>query len=202
MKNLFSIVWTVNILRGRRLYSVCMRSRPLASLLTLGVLALSAGPAIAWTGPTASPPNNNTSAPLNVGGAEQTKSGSLNLGGFLTATNYAIIKASGANNGWIRLDGANGTNVHFHNSGGYFQITNSPWNFEMFGVDQSGRVYAPQLCLSGVCKAAWPAETTGNRFGGMFSKYQDSLCRDKNGNPSPASTPSPTTARALPGLRM
>lgn len=45
-----------------------------------GVLVLTvafASVAFAWTGPTASPPNNNTPAPINVGATTQTKSGDI-----------------------------------------------------------------------------------------------------------------------------
>ena len=40
----------------------------------------------AWTGPTTNPPDSNISALLNTGSAEQTKSGTLNIGGQMKAT--------------------------------------------------------------------------------------------------------------------
>lgn len=46
----------------------------------LGTLGLSAAAALAWNSPTASPPNNNVAAPINIGAATQTKSGGLGVG--------------------------------------------------------------------------------------------------------------------------
>lgn len=37
--------------------------------------------ALAWTGPTAAPPNGNVAAPLNVGSKNQVKTGGLSVGG-------------------------------------------------------------------------------------------------------------------------
>jgi hypothetical protein len=58
--------------------------------------------AFAWTGPVASPPNNNATAPLNVSSAGQVKSGGLelNTGG---ATNGLIV------NGKLCLNGYSGS---------------------------------------------------------------------------------------------
>ncbi len=44
----------------------------------LGVLGASA--ALAWTGPTASPPAGNVSAPLNISASAQSKGGNLGVG--------------------------------------------------------------------------------------------------------------------------
>lgn len=38
--------------------------------------------AIAWTGPSGSPPNSNVSAPINVGATSQVKNGALSVNGF------------------------------------------------------------------------------------------------------------------------
>ncbi len=46
------------------------------------VIGLSVSYAFAWTGPSATPPGSNASAPINVSSAEQVKSGPLKVGGF------------------------------------------------------------------------------------------------------------------------
>jgi hypothetical protein len=60
-----------------------MRSRVLfvVSGIVIG-LTFDAAMAIAWTGPTASPPNNNVSAPINVSGTSQVKNGDLGVNNF------------------------------------------------------------------------------------------------------------------------
>src|SRR3989344_2383584 len=51
----------------------------LALVLSIGVQYASA----AWIGPTAAPPNENASAPINVGATSQVKSGGLGVTNFL-----------------------------------------------------------------------------------------------------------------------
>src|SRR6266404_5922208 len=55
--------------------------------VTLGFLAATG--VLAWTGPSATPPGSNASAPLNVSGAAQIKSGTLTASG-LSATTICI----------------------------------------------------------------------------------------------------------------
>lgn len=53
------------------------------SFLTIAIgLVLIAGISYAWTGPTANPPLNNASAPINVGDSPQIKDGALQVNGF------------------------------------------------------------------------------------------------------------------------
>ena len=49
----------------------------LALILSVGISYVSA-----WTAPTVTPPNGNVSAPLNVGGTDQTKLGSISAASF------------------------------------------------------------------------------------------------------------------------
>ena len=53
-------------------------------LFTVLSFLLVAGVSIAssWVGPTAEPPNNNVSSPINVSSVSQTKTGALSVGGF------------------------------------------------------------------------------------------------------------------------
>lgn len=46
------------------------------------LLATGVSIASSWVGPTAEPPNNNVSAPINVSSTSQTKLGALSVGGF------------------------------------------------------------------------------------------------------------------------
>src|SRR3989338_9793554 len=64
-------------------------------LLVLAI-ALSLGVSLvyAWTGPTAAPPNANTPAPINVGTANQTKTG-----GLLSVFNLWVDAALGVTGG-------------------------------------------------------------------------------------------------------
>jgi hypothetical protein len=63
-----------------------------AILLTFGLSISLQSLLAAWTSPTAAPPNNNTDAPVNVGAATQTKSGTLNLGGNINV--IGLMKGS------------------------------------------------------------------------------------------------------------
>jgi len=47
--------------------------------------------AFGWTGPTASPPDDNVPPPINTGGISQYKSGGLGIGGAFRAYSNAII---------------------------------------------------------------------------------------------------------------
>src|ERR1700677_3087782 len=68
-----------------RLYSYGMGSgslsfRQLFTILVLALVILFGISAVAaWAGPTASPPNNNAAAPINVGTVDQVKNGGLGV---------------------------------------------------------------------------------------------------------------------------
>ncbi len=55
----------------------------LRSFILLVMLFTFAGAAYSWTSPTGTPPDNNVSAPINVGSLSQAKSGPLQVNGFL-----------------------------------------------------------------------------------------------------------------------
>ena len=60
-----------------------------ARVVVLSVVAATAfSVVLAWTGPTATPPNNNASTPLNVSSTAQTKAGNLTVSGSITTSNY------------------------------------------------------------------------------------------------------------------
>ena len=67
-------------------------------IFTVIVVAIScAYCAFAWTAPTAAPPNENASAPINVSDSDQTKDGSFSLGKFfqLKTSNQPTSPANG-----------------------------------------------------------------------------------------------------------
>ena len=57
-------------------------------------LLLAASVLEAWSGPTASPPQGNVAAPVNVGGVNQVKDGGLSLGA-LSVFGNALLRAGG-----------------------------------------------------------------------------------------------------------
>lgn len=61
-------------------------------------LAVVAGVSIvsAWTGPTATPPGDNTPEPINVGGTSQLKTGALGIGGLLSVGAFQLQTGAGA----------------------------------------------------------------------------------------------------------
>ena len=59
-------------------------------IIVIGSIFLANGLILAWTPPSASPPDNNVSSPLNVGGTSQYKSGALGIEGAFRA--YGDIK--------------------------------------------------------------------------------------------------------------
>ena len=59
-------------------------------IIVIGSIFLANGLILAWTPPSASPPDDNVSSPLNVGGTSQHKSGALGVGGAFRA--YSSIK--------------------------------------------------------------------------------------------------------------
>ncbi len=82
-----------------------MRSRLLFIALGLGFgLAFDATIALAWTGPTASAPNSNIGAPINVGTTPQTKNGDLGVNN-ISAFGNAMLSGLGVGTGrYINFD--------------------------------------------------------------------------------------------------
>ena len=64
----------------------------------------------------------------------------------------------------LRLNGANGQNMHLEVINGRFRLLNSGWTKDIFSVGQAGdvavadtgRVSTPTLCLNGACRNSWP----------------------------------------------
>ena len=151
----------------------------LAFAVTLGIFGATA--AIAWTGPSASPPSGNASAPLNTSSAGQVKVGGLqlNTGGAATGllvngnvgigntdpaqrldvSGYVAVRSINNEGGTIQLQGHNGVNVWLENTLGRFRLLNSPWNLETFSVDQVGNT-----TIQGTLDAKGPAANWAGIF--------------------------------------
>src|ERR1700730_9490470 len=85
----------------------------------------------AWTGPTASPPNGNADAPINVGSTAQFKNGNIGLyGNILLAANggsYLNFGATSGSTGYSIRDN-NGTLEFKSNGGIWTNLTNTVTN--------------------------------------------------------------------------
>ena len=72
-------------------------------LASASILFMSTLPAVAWTGPTAAPPSNNTSAPVNVSSNAQVKAGNLGLNGGYGGGAGSPISVGGLASGWTGI---------------------------------------------------------------------------------------------------
>ncbi len=152
----------------------------------------------AWTGPTASAPNGNTPAPLNVGGTEQKKLGVMDStglkadssvvvdpGGYFNVGN-AFLSSGGdyahlAHNEWF-----NGSSWVSTGPGSLIQLTGQNVNFfahsggahTLLGQIRSDGYVVGQtgLCIGGDCKSAWPTGGGINRSGSPLGAIPLYLC--------------------------
>jgi hypothetical protein len=83
--------------------------------------------AVAWTGPSASPPDNNVSAPVNVGATSQTKNGALGVNSLAVFGN-TLPSGSSRYLNWGTTAGSGGYGIRdvsgtlqFKNTGGSWQ---------------------------------------------------------------------------------
>lgn len=109
-----------------------MQHRALISIVAGFTLALGACTAVyAWTGPTASPPNGNVAAPVNVGSTDQVKNAALGVNALAIFGN-ALLSGTGnylnfgntSGSGGYGLRDMNGT-LEFKNSGGSWANLNT-----------------------------------------------------------------------------
>lgn len=75
-----------------------VEKRHFVALLALILVFLGISLVQAWSGPTAAPPNNNVSAPLNVSGIDQVKDAGLSLNSLAVFGN-ALLSGLGADVG-------------------------------------------------------------------------------------------------------
>ena len=82
-------------------------SRRSLGIATLGVLVgslCSSALALAWTGPTGSPPSNNVSAPINVGTTAQVKNGGLSLNSLAVFGNVLLSGLGSGVGNYLNFD--------------------------------------------------------------------------------------------------
>ena len=91
------------------------------SLLSIGVLLFSVQAVYAWTGPSGTAPNNNVSAPINVGSTDQIKSAAIGVDGLAVFGNSILQAASYLN--WGATSGINGYGIR--ESGGALEFKNN-----------------------------------------------------------------------------
>jgi hypothetical protein len=103
------------------------------------VALLVVGSVLAWSGPSAAPPDPNTPAPINVGATAQTKSGNLTISGSLTSN----ILYDGNNagyyidpNGTSRMGQVTADNTYTHgneNANDYYIRASGKWASQLGG---------------------------------------------------------------------
>lgn len=141
--------------------------------LVFALTVFAATPALAWTGPTAAPPNNNVSAPLNTSSTAQTKAGYLAANGGYSGAGYPF-SVGGAANTWTAIFNwpynttpsgsygilAGGLYSQFENPSGYYSLL----AYNNYGLYTNGYVSAPNAfggvyefnSTAGACQAANP----------------------------------------------
>lgn len=131
----------------------------LALILSVGVSYV-----FAWTGPTATAPNGNTPAPINVSATSQVKSGGLGVTNLVADSlclgiNCITSWPSGGA-GWT----TSGTNIYNTNTGNVGIGTATPSQ----KLDVTGNVKGTGLCIGSDCRTSWPSSLVGTHYdGGM-----------------------------------
>jgi Chaperone of endosialidase len=106
-----------------------MKLRPIhLPLLAITGILFSAMVAQAWTGPSATAPNNNVAAPVNVGATTQTKSGLLGVNS-LSVFGNTLLAANGYIN-WGTISGTAG--YGFRDNTGIIEFKNSSGSWQSF----------------------------------------------------------------------
>jgi len=101
----------------------------------------------AWTGPTGTPPNNNVTAPINIGSTAQQKTGSLRVGGLTSDYDTYLANISGgvgigtATNGWKLRVGGNTQLTNWLDVGG--NITANAGSISAIGLTGTSWITTP-----------------------------------------------------------
>jgi hypothetical protein len=117
----------------------------------------------AWTGPSSSAPNNNVSAPLNVGSTNQVKNANLGVNGLAVFGNSILQAGSYLN--WGATSGTNGYGIW--DNAGTLQFKNSGGNWASIQATVASlvntsnpsfntSVTSPEYCIGGSCITSWP----------------------------------------------
>lgn len=123
-------------------------------LITFG-LCISVRSILAWTVPTATPPNWNMAAPINTGSAAQVKDGSLGVNGNFSAGSLIA------------------------NTLGKVGVGITP-NYKL---DVNGQINASNgLCMNGVCRTSWNDVSSNSGAGGVFMRWGRGDCPNGTDN--------------------
>jgi hypothetical protein len=173
------------------------------ALMTAGVVAslAYASIALAWTAPTAAPPNGNVAAPLNTGSVEQVKTGSLtniqltagaapspvtnklyNVGGTLYFNGSPVaggsgstVSGSGTANYVSKFTGASAVgNSQIYDDGSVVGVNVVPSAANKFEVYAPGKTYAGYFsgAASGIrVDATGPSNWAGDFRGASYGVY-------------------------------
>ena len=137
-----------------------------AAFATAAVLFVTASVILAWTGPTATPPNNNVAAPINVGIVDQIKNGGLGVNSLAVFGN-AIISTV---NGYLNFGPTAGFSGYgFRDSAGTMQYKNSGGSWSSFSGGSSGGVSGD---IGPISKITFTDNTTQTTAGGGDTTIQ------------------------------
>ena len=166
-------------------YNQHMRLVAIALGFIFGAM-LSTSFALAWTGPTGSPPSNNASAPINVSSTGQVKAGNLGVTGYLNFGSTLGTSGYGIwdNNGTLEFKNSGGSWASIQSTVSSLVNTNNP--------SYSTSVTSPKYCIGSSCITTWPSggsELTGSGSGGYDARWtggmslgNSSIQDDGNGN--------------------
>jgi hypothetical protein len=149
--------------------------------LTLFAACLLALPCAAQTNTGIDTPGGTGSLPFSIQGAQVmtlTASGlSIAMGATapsqaLDVNGYFRLRSINGEGGTIDLDGANGVTMWIENLNGTFRLINSPWNAQLFSVDQSGNTSTNgNLTVGGNGNFVGSSLTVGNGGAGVLHLY-------------------------------
>lgn len=140
-------------------------------VFVVALAVLAAGVVVAWTGPTAAPPNSNVSTPLNVSGTAQTKSGALLSSTYFSApvfydsenTNYYADPTGTSRFNALTVAGQsvclqNGSNCPA--GGGITSESDTLQTVTSRGGSTNVQAnFSNGICLNGSCRTTWPGGT-------------------------------------------
>jgi hypothetical protein len=134
---------------------------------------------LAWTGPTAPPPNGNVAAPINTGKTDQVKDAGLALNALAVFGNSIL---SGPSVTYLNFGGiAQETGYGIRDNAGTMQFKNSSGNWSNF---------LPSTGVQSITFADGTTQTTAANGGGITAETTDSCTTRATNGPTTCTTPS------------